>query len=145
MRNKCYLPSSMEELKELSQEQLEFYWKIFYLIPFRNKKAALRPLWYSIQCERFNIKLEDKHIRRLTRYAKNPEKYIEKANKNKYALTAGTELLKVYKGKEYKAIVLEDGTFKLHDKIYKTLSAVANEISGKHLSGPDFFNLNGKV
>lgn len=141
MRNKCYLPSSMDELKELSQEKLEFYWQIFYLVPARSKKAMLRPLWYAIQCERFNLKLEEKHIRRLMKYANNPEKYIEKANKNKYTLTSGTELLKVYKGKEYKVIVKEDNMFEFDGEMYKTLSAVANEISGKHISGPDFFGL----
>jgi hypothetical protein len=134
----------MEELQGLSQEKLEFYWKIFYITPPRNKKAILRPLWYAIQCERFNLKLEDKFITRLNRYANNPEKYIQKANKNKYNLTPGTEILKVYKDKEYKVIVKEENEFKFNDKIYKTLSSIACEITGKHMSGPDFFGLNKK-
>ncbi|MDR0953631.1 MAG: DUF2924 domain-containing protein [Elusimicrobiota bacterium] len=141
MRNKCYLPSSMEELKGLSQEKLAFYWKIFYLTPPRAKRSMLRPLWYALQCERFNLKLEEKFITRLNRYASNPERYIQKANKNKYSLAHGTEIIKVYKDKEYKIIVKDDNAFMFNDKIYKTLSAIACEISGKHLSGPDFFGL----
>jgi len=100
MRNKCYLPASMEEIQNLPQEKLEFYWNIFYPTPTRNKKAMFRPLWYAIQCERFNLKLEDKYITRLNRYANNPEKYIQKANKNKYNLSEGTEIIKIYKEKK---------------------------------------------
>lgn len=140
MRNKCYLPSSMEELKGLSQEKLEFYWKIFYLTPPRSKKRMLRPLWYSIQCERMGLKLDSKYITRLNKYADNPDKYIQKANKSKYALTPGTEILKVYKNKEYKVLVKDEG-FEFNNKFSKTLSAIACEITSKHMGGPDFFGL----
>jgi len=141
MRNKCYLPSSMEEVQGLPQKKLEFYWKIFYLTPPRNKKSMLRPLWYAIQCARFNLKLEAKHITRLNRYANNPEKYIQKANKNKYNLSEGTEIIKFYKEKEYRVLVKGPDVFEYNGQIYKTLSAVAKEISGMHVGGPDFFGL----
>ena len=144
MRNKCYLPSSMEEVQGLSQKDLEFYWKIFYTTLPKNKKAMLRPLWYAIQCERFNLKLEDKYITRLNRYANNPEKYIQKANKNKYNLSEGTEIIKLYKEKEYKVLVKGPKVFEYNGQIYKTLSSIAKEISGTHVGGPDFFGLNCK-
>jgi hypothetical protein len=135
----------MEEVQGLSQERLEFYWKIFYLTSPRNKKAMLRPLWYAIQCERFNLKLEAKHITRLNRYANNPEKYIQKANKNKYNLSEGAEIIKIYKEKEYKVLVKKEDMFEYNGKIYRTLSAVACEITGKHMGGPDFFGLSNRL
>lgn len=141
MRNKVYLPASMEELQKLPMGKLEFYWKVFYLTPPRNKKAMLRPLWYSIQCERFGLKLEERYITRLNKYAANPEKYIQKANKNKYNIAVGTEITKVYKEKEYKVLVKGPTEYEYDGKTYKTLSAVACAITGKHVGGPDFFNL----
>lgn len=142
MRNKCYLPSSLEELKGLSEKEMQFYWRIFYLTEPRNKKAMLRPLWYAIQCERTGNKLDEKYITRLNRYANSPEKYIERANKSKYSIAAGTEITKVYKGKEYKVLVKSAEEYEYEGKVYRTLSAIACEISGTHVSGPDFFGFN---
>lgn len=73
MRNKCYLPKSLEEIKNLSDEKLQFYWDIFYAYPLRGRKGKYRPLWYAIQCELSGSKLADKYITRLNRYAANPE------------------------------------------------------------------------
>lgn len=141
MRNKCYLPSSLEELKGMSEKEMQFYWRIFYLTEPRNKKAMIRPLWYAIQCERTCNKLDEKYITRLNRYANNPEKYIERANKSKYSIAAGTEITKVYKGREYKVLVKSTDEYEYEGKEYRTLSAIACEISGTHVSGPDFFGL----
>ncbi len=51
MRRKCYLPKSFDELKNLSDKKLQFYWDTFYTYPMIGHKAKLRPLWYAIQCE----------------------------------------------------------------------------------------------
>lgn len=75
MRNKCYLPKTFEELKELSDDKLQFYWDIFYRYQLRGRKCKYRPLWYAIQCELYSCKLAEKYITRLDKYANNPEKY----------------------------------------------------------------------
>ena len=49
MRNKCYLLKSLEEIKGLSDEKLQFYWDIFYWYPLRGRTSKYRPLWYAIQ------------------------------------------------------------------------------------------------
>ena len=52
----------------------------------------------------------------------------------------GTIITKKYKGSSYQIKVLEKG-FEYNGKIYKSLTAVAKEISGAHWNGYLFFNL----
>lgn len=144
MRNKCYLPKSLEELKGLSNEKLQFYWDIFYRYPLRGRKGKYRPLWYAIQCELYSCKLAEKYITRLDKYASNPEKYIQRANKNKYSLAIGTILTKKYKSKTYQVTVKGDKEYEWNNNIYPNLTVIAQKISRGHVSGPKFFGLTGK-
>lgn len=144
MRNKCYLPKSIEELKGLSEEKLQFYWDIFYRYPLRGRKSKYRPLWYAIQCELYSCKLPEKYITRLDKYANNPEKYIQRANKNKYSLSIGTILTKQYKGKTYQVIVRGEKEYEWENTIYPNLTAIAQKITRGHVSGPNFFGLTRK-
>lgn len=145
MRNKCYLPKSLEELKELSDEKLQFYWDIFYRYLLRGRKSKYRPLWYAIQCELYRCKLAEKYITRLDKYASNPEKYIQRANKHKYSLAVGTLLTKKYKDKIYQVIVRGDKSFEYEGELYPNLSVIACKITRSHVSGPAFFGLKGEI
>jgi len=60
--------------------------------------------------------------------------------KDKRIPIPGTVITKDYKGSNYKIKVLEAG-FEYSGKIYKTLSAIAKEITGAHWNGYLFFNL----
>ena len=60
--------------------------------------------------------------------------------KDKRLPIPGTVITKEYKGANYQVKVLEKG-FEYNAKIYKTLSAIAKEISGAHWNGYLFFNL----
>lgn len=60
--------------------------------------------------------------------------------KDKRIPIPGTAITKDYKGSNYKVKVLETG-FEYNGKIYKTLSAIAKEITGAHWNGYLFFNL----
>ena len=57
-------------------------------------------------------------------------------------LTPGTALHRTYKGKQLRVIVLENG-FEHDGKRYKSLSAVANAITGTHINGRLFFKTGG--
>lgn len=60
--------------------------------------------------------------------------------KDKRLPIPGTVITKEYKGKSYKVKVLDKG-FEYNGKIYKTLSAIAKEITGAHWNGYLFFGL----
>lgn len=60
--------------------------------------------------------------------------------KDKWLPIPGTVITKEYKAAKYPVKVLEKG-FEYNGKIYKTLSAIAKEITGAHWNGYLFFNL----
>jgi len=60
--------------------------------------------------------------------------------KDKRLPIPGTVITKEYKDASYQVKVLEKG-FEYNGKIYKTLSAIAKEITGAHWNGYLFFNL----
>ena len=49
-------------------------------------------------------------------------------------------MIKEFKGKKYEVLAVEDG-YLFQNKIYKSLSAIANEITGSHWNGKKFFGI----
>lgn len=72
------------------------------------------------------------------------EEFIKENNLSKdnetLQITIGTKLIREYNGKSYCVIVTDTG-FEYKEKIYKSLSAIANLITGKHWNGKKFFGL----
>ena len=60
---------------------------------------------------------------------------------NKYTFENSQQLVREWNGKKYHVVVLGKDEFQYNGKIYKTLSAIAKEITGAHWSGPLFFGL----
>lgn len=56
---------------------------------------------------------------------------------------AGTSITRKYKGRTLEVRVLQDG-FEFDGKRFKSLTAVAKEITGSHCNGFRFFNLGGE-
>ena len=55
-------------------------------------------------------------------------------------LPVGTERIKRFKGEVYRLRVLKDG-FEFDVQVYKSLSAIALEITGRKISGKEFFGV----
>ena len=68
-------------------------------------------------------------------YKRNPEGFDKKAD-----LKPGTRLVRTWKGKKYCVTVMRDG-FEYDSQSYKSLSKIANEITGKRWNGWVFFGL----
>lgn len=64
---------------------------------------------------------------------------IEKENKV-LSITDGTKLVREFKGEIYEVIAVNGG-FSFNGKLYKTLSAIANVITGTHWNGKKFFGV----
>ena len=54
--------------------------------------------------------------------------------------TSGTMLIREYQGKTYSVTVLDKG-FSYNGEWYRSLSAIANEITGGHCNGKRFFKI----
>jgi hypothetical protein len=60
---------------------------------------------------------------------------------NKYSFENDQQLVREWNGKKYNVAILDKDKFQYDCRIYKTLTAVAKEITGAHWSGPLFFGL----
>lgn len=56
------------------------------------------------------------------------------------SITDGTKLVREFKGKRYSVTVIQNG-YEYNGKKYKSLSAIANEITGTRWNGKKFFGL----
>lgn len=59
---------------------------------------------------------------------------------NALSIKAGTKLIREYQGKNHEVIVLEKG-YQYQDKFYRSLSAIANEITESRWNGKVFFGI----
>jgi len=138
MRPKIYLPKTLEELQKMRFEAKSALWARYVPHPF---KRQVRALWYYIRCENMNLKIEDKHMTKIHKYIKNPEECINRVYQNKYNLHPGVEIIKTFRGLEFKVTATDNGGFLYNGRTYKSLSGVAKDICGHKVSGADFFGL----
>jgi len=75
------------------------------------------------------------------------EKLIKKTHcatiKHKTSYQSGTRLIREWQGQTYEVTVMDKG-YHWHGKQYRSLTAIAHEITGTKWSGPRFFGLNDK-
>lgn len=135
------LPKTSAEMKKLSHKKQAELWAKYSESPYVRQYRAL---WYYIACDIQNLKIERKYLTKIQKYAENPEECMIKVTKTKYNLIAGSEIIKTFRGIEFNVTVTDNDTFMFNGKTYSTLSAVAKEICGIKVSGPDFFGLNNK-
>ena len=57
------------------------------------------------------------------------------------ALKSGTKLLREWQGKVHEVLALDDGQFAYAGKTFRSLTIIAQQITGAHWSGPRFFGL----
>ena len=58
--------------------------------------------------------------------------------------TEAAQLVREWNGRTYQVQVVEDG-FHMDGKVWKSLSAIAKNITGTDWSGPRFFGLNSRA
>ena len=139
------LPTTYEQLKALDRPALEAIWEHFFKSTVKSPAMLLhRPLWYKIQCVKTGKKLDQKHITKLSRYSKDPEGCLAVSRKLKYHIRPGTLIKKTYKGDLCLVRAVADDRFEYKEKTYRSLSAVAKEISGTNVNGVEFFGFHNQ-
>ena len=104
-----------------------------------SKQYLIRRLAYRVQelsCGGLSQTTRDN----LRRWADNPEKIAKRPVREKTDLQPGTRLLRDWHGERYEVIVQDDG-FVFQGKKYRSLSAIARSITGRHCGGRRFFGL----
>jgi hypothetical protein len=82
--------------------------------------------------------------RRLASLASDLEKGASALGPVVPRLEPGARLVREWGGRSFTVVVTEDG-FRFGDKIYRSLTQIAGEITGAHWSGPRFFGLTGRT
>ena len=157
------VPSTRAERAELARELraldrmktdelVDKHFELFgYATKSRNKPGLIRRLYHRVQEIQEGRELSEEArsaIKTLSGEsaipdgrAKRPAKKSDDAPRDPRLPDPGTVLAKRYKGSEYEVTVLTDG-FEYDGVTFKTLSAVAKEITGRHWNGFIFFGLD---
>jgi hypothetical protein len=145
------MQETIEQLQNLSREELIKKWKKILKTnpPQHARKEYLikHIVWelqakeqggYSAQTKKQLEKLADK----LVKKQEINEKDIKETCRQSSALEikSGTKLIREYKGEKHEVMALEKG-FEYKNKPYKSLSAIANEITGTQWNGKIFFGV----
>ncbi len=128
-------------LNDMSVKELQEMWqKYFSSKPiWKTKRFYILKLAYRMQELAYGG--IPNHIRNCL-LNKNTQKRV-KQPKGKDLPQVGTRIIRNYCGKEYNVIVTTAG-FQFEEKFYKSLSAIAFQITGKKISGNYFFGIGGK-
>ena len=126
---------NLDELESMSFQELKEKYKD--LIPENFPKSRvflIRTIAYNLQ--------EKRHGKLKAKYLKILEGYRDKSKipKLKYELDKGQKITREYKGKQHEVFAY-DKKFIYNGEEFNSLSQIAKLITGKHLSGPLFFNL----
>jgi len=143
------MTETIEQLQSLSREELIQKWKKLFKTnsPQHARKEFLikHIVWelqakkqggYSAQTQKQLDKLADK----LANNQEIKEEEINKPCRQGLEIKAGTKLIREYKGEKHEVVALEKG-FEYQSRQYKSLSAIAREITGTQWNGKLFFGV----
>ena len=150
--NRMTIIEQVQELRSMTVNQLrDKYEEVFEeSTTARNKDYLWKKIAWRIQelqygglserAKRRAKEIANEHDIRV-RPPRGALKYFDDVKNPKRNLPVlGTVLKREYKGAVIEVEVLKDG-FRYGDQIFKSLSAIAKDITGTHRSGPAFFGL----
>ncbi len=131
----------MNDLKILTLRELHIKWQEIFKTPAPKgytKLYLIKELAWYFKYNKLPSKLQKQINNLVDDYEKTKSVNIRKIKK--FEVTIGTKFIREFKGEKYEVTAV-DGGFQFNDKLYKTLSAVANEITGTHWNGKNFFGV----
>lgn len=134
---------SIDEIDKMCKEELlQIYKQFLNSEPPRSITTIKRILSYKLQ-EIQQGKLKPKYQKLLDEFSTNPNTIVNRKEVPNYQIQHGQKITKEYHGKIYEVIKTEEG-FIYNNQAYKSLSVIANKITGQKWSGPRFFNLRSR-
>lgn len=132
---------SMDNLKTLTTKKLQVRWQeIFKMSAPKGytKSFLVKEIEWHYKYGKLSDELQKRVDKLAGHYSET--KTIDTKKVRKFEVTVGTKFIREFKGEKYEVIAV-DGGFSFNGKLYKTLSAVANVITGTHWNGKKFFGL----
>lgn len=145
------MQETIQQLQSLSREELIKKWKKLFKTnsPIHARKELLiKHIAWELQAKEKGgyssqtKKQLDKLANKLVKKQEINEEDMKEACRQSSVLEikSGTRLIREYKSEKHEVIALDKG-FKYKDKPYKSLSAIANEITGTQWNGKIFFGV----
>ena len=131
----------IDELKLLSKKDLEskYFENIGFLAPDGYTKSYLiKEIIWQEKYNQLPADLQSRINNLVAEYEKTKSVDIKKVKK--FEVSIGTKFIREFKGEKHEVTAIENG-FKYKEKTYKTLSAIANVITGTHWNGKKFFGV----
>lgn len=132
---------SMNNLKILTTKELQTEWqKIFKISAPKGytKSFLIKEIEWHYKYGKLSGELQKRLDKLVEHYSET--KSIDTKKVKKFEVTIGTKFIREFKGEKYEVVAV-DGGFIFNGKLYKTLSAVANVITGTHWNGKKFFGV----
>ena len=142
MDKKEILERKLSQLEDLTwEEQKEMFFELFgFECGLSNGKNIKKRLFAKLQ-EIYLGGVSESDQLILRRIAENEDRAnLRQVGKNRN-MTQGTRLVKEWKGKIYTVTITVDGRYEYDGEIYRSLSAVADKITGTHWNGKKFFGV----
>ncbi len=135
--------AQISAIEQMKVPELKLQWQQLFgrqAPPYAQGTYLKQRLIHRVQELKFgNDPLIDKRLEAASKQKRgNPIK-----SKRRIKPMPGTKLIREYKGAELQVTVLAEG-FEYQGRKYKSLTKLANEITGTWLSGPAFFGLTTK-
>ncbi len=135
-------------LPDLPFEEIKSLWQRLFgkPTPTHNRSYLERRLAYRLQ----ELEYASVHPDLLVRNKERIDALVQQQSRKKrirgevVRLIPGTVLTRDFMGVEHRVTTLPDGQYEYNGKPYRSLTAIANEISGTRWSGPAFFGLREK-
>ena len=134
----------LEALSDLTPDELRKEWRRLYRSqpPRLSRDLLVRAIAYRIQELRYGG-LSKATSRKLAALMQARGSGAEIAIEGPQRIRAGTRLVREWNGRAHTVTVEEEG-FTYAGRNYRSLTAIAREITGARWSGPRFFGLTNK-
>ena len=130
--------ADLERLATLSPAELRGEWQRAYGEDAPALSPALLRLGVAYRWQEMAL---DKRDVPMARRSAQAMRSLASGKAPKRALKTGTRLIRSWNGRTIAVLVDERG-FLFEDRLYRSLSAIAREVTGAHWSGPRFFGLD---
>jgi hypothetical protein len=132
-----------ENLKILSRTELAALWQKTFkseLPSHIHKSYVIKYLVWQSEMGGLDSVTEKRIDKMVAKFEAADGIYIGQVPTPKLNLSSGTKLIREFKGRKHEVLVLERG-FEYKGEVYKSLSAIANKITGTRWNGKVFFGI----
>jgi hypothetical protein len=132
-----------ETLKTLSRTELAGLWQKTFkadLPSHIHKSYIIKYLLWQAEYDGLDSVTQKRIDKMVAQFEQTNEIRLNQVSAPQLCMSAGTKLIREFKGKKHEVIALNKG-FEYRGETYKSLSAIANKITGTRWNGKVFFGV----